>query len=172
LRKNKEKEIFIQVEISSQSSARSKRNLTKSFQNLAESSQNFAGSFQNFTESFENISLSERARDEISEIILQKLRNRHSKIFTNHKESSHFIISFSSSEVEMTKQQQQNRSNQNIQDMIQAIIRDMMSEIIQQSVAAVVNVTAATAATRSNSLSASDHSQMISRATSESRIDR
>jgi hypothetical protein len=163
LKKNKEKEIFIQIEMSFQQSARSKRN-------FAESSQNFAELSQNFTKSFENISLFEETRDKIFEVILQKLRNRHSKTFTNHRESSHFIISFSSSEVEMTKQQQQNRFDQNIQKMIQAMIREMMSEIIQQSVTAVVNMIATAA--RSNLSSASDHSQMTSKATSESRAKR
>ncbi len=165
LRKNKEKKIFAQIEISSQSSTRSIRKLLESFQNFAES-------FQNFAESFKNISIFERTRDEISKIILQKLKNRHSEAFQDHKESFHFIISSSFSEADMTKQQQQNRFDQNIQKLIQTVIREMMSEIIQQSVTAVVNVIAATATTRQNSLSTSNHSQMISRVTSKSRIDR
>jgi replication initiation and membrane attachment protein DnaB len=156
LKKNKEKKISAQIEISSQSS-------TRSIRELSESSQNFA-------EFFKNISISERTRDEISKIILQKLKNRHSEAFQNHRESSHFIISSSFSEADMTEQQQQNRSNQNIQNLIQAVVREMMSEIIQQSVTAAVNVIATAA--RSDPSSSADHSQMISRATSESRSER
>jgi hypothetical protein len=139
LRKNKKREISTQIEISSQSSARSKRD--------------FAKSSQNFTESCENISLSKRTRNEISEIILQKLRNDHSKKFQNNRKSSHSIIFFSSNEIEMTSQHF-DKMDQNMQEMIQTIIRDMMSKIIQQSIAAIVNVTEATATTRSNSFSA------------------
>jgi DNA gyrase/topoisomerase IV subunit B len=116
-------------------------------------------------------SLSEKTRDEISDVILQKLKNRHSEAFRDHRESSHSIISFSSSEADMTEQQQQNRSNQNIQNMIQTVIREMMSEIIQQSVATAMNVTAATARSDPSSSSA-ELSQMTSRATSESRAKR
>ncbi len=154
MRKNKEKEISNQIEISSQSSARSKRN--------------FAESFQNFTESFENISLFERTRDEMSEIILQKLKNRHSETFTNHKKSFHSIIFSSFSEVEMTSQHFE-RVDQNMQEMIQAVIREMMSKIIQQSVTAAVNITAAN---RFDSTSAAEHSQIISRITSKLREER
>jgi hypothetical protein len=142
---------------------------------MSELSKNFeessTDSSQNLTESFENISLSERTRNEISKEILQKLRNRHSKTFTNHRKSSHFIISFSSSEADMIEQQQQNRSNQNIQNMIQIVIREMMSKIIQQSVATTMNVIVATARSDS-SFSSAELSQMISRATSKSRIDK
>ncbi len=98
LKKNKEKEISAQIEISFEQSTRSIR-LSKSFQNFAESSQNFA-------ESSKNISISKRTRNEISKIILQKLKNRHSKTFQNHRESSHFIISSSFNEADMTRQQQ------------------------------------------------------------------
>jgi glucokinase len=70
----------------------------------------------------------------------------------------------------MIEQQQQNRFDQNIQKMIQAMIREMMSKIIQQSVTAVVNVIATAA--RSDSSSFTNHSQMISRTTSKSRSER
>jgi superfamily I DNA and RNA helicase len=143
LRKNKEKQSIAQFENIESSFA-------ESFRELSELS---AESFQNFAESFKNISLSEKTRDEISKVILQKLKNRHSKAFKDHRKSSHLIISFSSSEVEITRQQQQNRFDQNIQKMIQAMIREMMSEIIQQSVAATVNVTA----TNQSDSSTADH---------------
>jgi hypothetical protein len=182
LRKNKEKQSITQFENIKSSSAESFRELSKSStessqnfsessQNFSESSQNFSEFFQNFAESFKNISLSERTRDEISKIILQKPKNRHSETFTNHKESSHSIIFSSFSEVEMTSQHSE-QVDQNMQEMIQTVIRRMMSKIIQQSVTAIVNVISTTATTRSNSLSASNHSQMTSRAISESRSDR
>jgi HD-GYP domain-containing protein (c-di-GMP phosphodiesterase class II) len=170
LRKNKEKKKFVEIKKITKSSIDFSKNLTEQSVHCFTNSAEFSSfSAQNFAKSFKNISLSEKTRNEISEIILQKLKNRYSKIFTNHKKSFHFIILFSSNEAKMTKQKQQNRLNQNIQKMIQAMIREMMSEIIQQSVATTVNVTATT---RSNVLSASDHSQMISKTTSKSRIDR
>jgi hypothetical protein len=175
LRKNKEKQSIAQFENIKSSSAESFKELSESLaessQNFSEFFQNFSESSQNFAESFKNISLSERTRDEISKIILQKLKNRYSKAFTNHKESSHSIIFSSFSEVEMTNQHS-DRVDQNMQKMIQTIIRKMMSKIIQQSVAAIMNVISATATTRSDSFSASNHSQMTSRAISESRSDR
>jgi hypothetical protein len=70
----------------------------------------------------------------------------------------------------MTKQQQQNRFDQNMQEMIQIVIREMMSKIIQQSVTATMNVT--TASRFDSQSSATDLSQMISKATSESRSNR
>ncbi len=104
------------------------------FKNVAESFAEFftesLESSQNFAKSFKNNSLSERTRNEMSKTILQKLKNRHSKVFKDHKELSQSIISSSSNEADMTKQQQQNRSNQNIQNMIQVVIREMMSKII------------------------------------------
>ncbi len=186
--KSKEKQLSTQIKNSSESFNFLIRDLTESFKkNVAKS---FAELFKELSRLIENIadsfiiffvelfeqnenfiiqSLSERTRNEISKVILQKLRIRNSEIFQEYKESCHSIISFSSSEVEMMKQQQQNCSNQNIQKMIQTMIREMMSEIIQQSVATTMNVTTTT---RLKMLSASDHSQMISRTTSKSRIDR
>jgi hypothetical protein len=179
--KNKEKQISIQFKKFTESYIDSSKNIASFahfFRKLTEDLRNIADSFTvvcaKLSESNENFSiqsLSEKTRNEVSKIILQKLRTRNSKIFQKHRESCHSIISFSSSEVEMTSQHSE-RSNQNMQEMIQTVIREMMSEIIQQSVAAAVNVTAATATIRSNSFSASDHSQMISKATSKSRIDR
>jgi hypothetical protein len=61
------------------------------------------------------------------------------------------------------------RIDQNMQEMIQAIIREMMSKIIQQNVATAVNVTAAN---RSDSTSVAEHSQIISKITSKSRKER
>jgi hypothetical protein len=148
LKKNKEKQILSQIEISSQSSI---------------------CSISSCKESFKNISLSEKTRNEISEIILQKLKNRYSKTFQNFRESSDSIIFSFFSEIEMTKQQQLNRSDQNIQKMIQVDIREMMLKIIQQSITATVNVIAAT--TQSNSSSIADHSQMISKTIPKSRFD-
>jgi hypothetical protein len=127
-------------------------------------------SSQDFAELSKNILQIERTKNEVSKVILQKLKNRHLKAFKNHKKSFHFIISFSFSEANMTRQQQQDRHDQNIQKIIQAMIREMMSEIIQQSVAATVNVIAI--ATRQNSSSATDQSQMTSKTTSKSRADR
>ncbi len=171
LRKNKNKELFAQIKKITQSSIDSSKNLANSSVDCSTNSAELSSfSIQNFTISFEIISHFEKIRNEISKIILQKLKNRHSKTFTNHKKSSHFIISFSSSEVEMIEQQQQNRFDQNIQEMIQAMIREMMSKIIQQSVTAVVNVIATAA--RSDSSSFTNHSQMISRTTSKSRSER
>jgi hypothetical protein len=66
--------------------------------------------------------------------------------------------------------QHSHRIDQNMQEMIQAIIRDMMSKIIQQSVTIAVNMTAATI--ESDSTSASKYSQMIFKATSKSRANR
>jgi hypothetical protein len=184
--KNKEKQLSILIKNSFESFNLSIKNLTKSFKNLARS---FAALFKELSKFVENIadsfiiffaelfeqnenftiqSLFERTRDEISKIILQKLKTRNSKIFQEHKESCHSIISFSSSEVEITRQQQQNRSNQNIQKMIQAMICEMMSEIIQSNVTTTVNVTATT---RSEMFSASDHLQIISKTTLKFRID-
>jgi hypothetical protein len=194
LKKNKEKELSAQIKKITESSIDSSKNLTKSsvdcftnsaesssfsFKELTENSKNIESftklseelsiSSQNFIELFKNISQSEKTRDEVSKVILLKLKTRHSETFKDHKESSHFIISSSFSEADMTNQHSE-RSDQNMQEMIQAIIREMMSEIIQQSVAATINVTAAT--TRSDSSSVTNHSQMISRATSKSRFDR
>jgi uncharacterized protein Yka (UPF0111/DUF47 family) len=194
LKKNKEKELFAQIKKITESFINSSKNLTKSsihcftnstessnffFRKLIEDSRNIKSftklfeklsiSLQNFAESFKNISQFEKTRDEVSKIILLKLKTRHSEIFKNHKKSSYFIILSFFSEANMTNQHSE-RFDQNMQKMIQAIIREMMSEIIQQSVAATVNVIAAT--TRSNSSSVADHSQMISKATSKSRFDR
>ncbi len=116
-----------------------------------------------------NISLSEKTRDEVSKVILQKLKNRHSKAFRNHKESFYSMISSFFSEAKMTNQHLE-RFNQSIQKIIQTIIRDMMSRIIQQNVAATVNVIVAT--TRSNSSLSAEFSQMISRTTLKSREKR
>jgi hypothetical protein len=145
--------------------------------NVAESSIDFSKNlkssidfYTNFAKRFKNTALFEKTCDQISKVILQKLRTRNSQIFQKHKESSHFIISFFFSGADMIEQQQQNRSNQNIQNMIQIVIREMMSEIIQLSVTATVNVTSTTI--RSNSSLVTDHSQMISKTTSKSRIDR
>jgi hypothetical protein len=164
LRKNKRKQSITQFKNIEASSAEIFKKLSES---SVESSRNFAESSQNFKNSFENISLSEKTRDEVSKVILQKLKNRHSETFTNHKKSSHSIISFSFNEVEMTNQHSE-RIDQNMQEMIQAIIREMMSKIIQQSVTTTVNITAVN---RSDS-SAADHSQIISRITSKSREER
>jgi hypothetical protein len=153
LRKNKEKQSIAQF---------------KSIEAI-KSSQNFSESFQNFSKSFENISLSEKSRDEISKVILLKLKNHHSEAFKDHRKSSHSIISFSFNEVEMIDQHS-DRTDQNMQEMIQAIIRDMMSEIIQQSVTTAVNVIATTV--ESDSTFASKHSQMIFKTTSKSRANR
>ncbi len=108
LRKNKEKQSTAQLKNIESSSAENFTKLSESSaessQDFSESSQNFSESSQNFAESFKNIQLSERTRNEISKIILQQLKNRHSEAFTNHKESSHSIIFSSFSEVEMTSQ--------------------------------------------------------------------
>jgi replication initiation and membrane attachment protein DnaB len=170
LKKNKDKKLFTQIKKIKESSIDFSKNLAESsvdcFTNSAEL---FSFSVQNFAELFENISLSERTRNEVSKVILQKLKNRHSEAFKDHKKSFHSIISSSFSEAEMTSQHFE-RIDQNMQETIQAVIREMMSKIIQQSVAATLNVIAAT--TRSDSSLTSDHPQIISRATSESRIDR
>jgi chorismate mutase len=60
--------------------------------------------------------------------------------------------------------------DQNMQKKIQTVIREMMSKIIQQNVTTTMNVIATTI--RSDSFSASDHSQMISKTTSKSRSER
>jgi hypothetical protein len=104
---------------------------------------------------------------------LQKLKNKRSKVFRNHKESTQSIISFFvSSESEMTDQHQNERFDRNIQKMIQAIIREMISEIIQQSVTAATAINAASASNafsnRSNSSQHQEQSQMTFRSTSES----
>ncbi len=113
------------------------------------------------TESSNSISLI------FSQSSLQKLKNRQSEAFSKYKKSSQFIISFFvSSEADMTEQNQ-NRANEDIQDMIQTIIREMMSKIIQQNVAATTNITTAQ---RSNSSQQSvNQFQITLRATSESR---
>jgi hypothetical protein len=170
LKKNKDKELSAQFKKITKSSIDSSKNLAESsddcFTNSAESSSFFV---RDFTESFENISLSEKTRDEISKVILQKLKNRHSETFQNHKESFHSIIFSFFSEAKITSQHLE-QVDQNMQKMIQAIIREMMSKMIQQSVTTTVNVNATTI--RSNSFSASDRSQMISRTTSKSRSER
>jgi hypothetical protein len=65
-------------------------------ESLIDSSKNLAKSsidcFTNFAKSFKNTALFEKTRDEVSEVILQKLKTRHSKTFTNHRKSFHSII--------------------------------------------------------------------------------
>jgi hypothetical protein len=148
---------------------------------LSESDKNFAESsvdcFTILTESssFSVTNSAESSADSsknfvelIAQSSFQQLIERKSKVFKDHR-SSHFIIFFSFSEVEMTSQHSK-RIDQNMQEMIQIVIREMMSEIVQQSVTATMNVTATT--TRSDSSSVTNHSQMISRTTSNSRFDR
>jgi hypothetical protein len=122
---------------------------------ITNSAESFADSSKNFVEL-------------IAQSSFQQFIERKSKVFQDHK-SFHFIIFFSFSEVDMTSQHSK-RIDQNMQEMIQIVIREMMSKIVQQSVATTVNVIATT--TRSNSSSVADHSQMISKATSNSRFDR
>jgi hypothetical protein len=111
-----------------------------------------------------------------SQSSLQKLKNRRSEAFSKNRESSQFIISFSvSSEADMTCQHQSNRSDQDIQEMIQVVIRGMISKIVQQSVVAATTMNAASnsSVNRSNSSQQfMNQSQMTSRSTSESRSNR
>ncbi len=132
---------------------------TKLFKELSES-------FQNFAESSREISQIERIRNEIFEIILQKLKNRHSETFKNHRESFHSIIFSSFSETNMTEQHA--NCSDRMQKMMQKMLMNMLSNLIQQSVITAVNVVT----NRSNSSSTSKHSQLISRTTSESRAKR
>jgi hypothetical protein len=121
------------------------------FEELSESSQNFAESSQNFTESSRKISQIERTRNEVFEIILQKLKNHHSKTFKNHKNSFHSIIFFSFNETNMIEKHS-NRSDR-MQKMMQKMLMIMLSNLIQQSVIAAVNVVT----NQSNSSSTSKH---------------
>ncbi len=125
--------------------------MLESFENITESAihsskdfseqlifEKLSKSSQNFSESSKKISQIERIRNEVFEIILQKLRNRHSKTFKDHKKSSHSIIFSSFSEINMIEQHA-NRSNR-MQKMMQKMLMNMLSNLIQQSVITVINV--------------------------------